>query len=116
VLSEHPKHPGRKLFRLALESFELLGKKGPHSCIVHEPLGLPMADVRQMVGGKLPAYFLQPMIYGMLVRIDFLHSAAHVVHTGKLDRYFGVAILLVCLPEPQIFKRATLCCRSGTRL
>jgi hypothetical protein len=69
---------------MALGSFELPGKNGPHPCIVHEPLGLSLADIRQMVGGKLPASFLKPAVYGMLIALDFLHSVAHVVHTGEL--------------------------------
>lgn len=76
-------HRGRRLVRLALGSFELPGNKGPHVCIVHEPLGLSLADIRQMVGGKLPGFYLKPMVYGMLFGLDFLHSVAHVVHTGR---------------------------------
>ena len=86
AVTEHPKHPGRKLVRLALDSFELPGKNGPHACIVHEPLGLSMADIRQIVGGKVPTGSLQAMTYPMLLGLDFLHSAAHVVHTGEVWR------------------------------
>lgn len=76
-------HRGRGRVRSALSSFELPGKKGPHACIVHEPLGLSLADIREMVGGKLPSFYMKPMVYGMLLGLDFLHSVAHVVHTGK---------------------------------
>lgn len=78
-------HPGRKLVRLALESFELPGKKGTHICIVHEPLGPTLAELREMAGGQLPADLLKPLVYGMLLGLDYMHAVAHVVHTGAFS-------------------------------
>ncbi|AEO68653.1 uncharacterized protein THITE_2118248 [Thermothielavioides terrestris NRRL 8126] len=74
-------HPGRKLVRLALDSFELPGNKGPHVCIVHEPLGLSLAELRDMFGGQIPPYILKGFAYRMLMALDFLHREARVVHT-----------------------------------
>jgi serine/threonine protein kinase len=90
-------HPGSKLVRLALSSFELPGKNGPHACIVHEPLGLSMAELRERAGGKLPATLLKSMIYGVLLGLSFLHSVAHVVHTGEAHTCLGRCLFgVVC--------------------
>ncbi len=76
-------HPGAQLVRLALDSFEIQGKKGPHVVLIHEPLGLSLGDIRSIAGGKLPDTILKPMLQGILLGLDFLHSVGHVVHTGK---------------------------------
>jgi hypothetical protein len=83
VVSHHKNHRGTRRVRLALGSFELQGKRGPHACIVHEPLGISMAEVREMTGGKLDPILVKAMACGMLLGLDFLHSVAHVVHTGE---------------------------------
>lgn len=82
LASVKPSHPGRNYVRLALDSFELPGKKGPHVCIVHEPLAWPLATIRQMAGGKVPESILKPAAYWILQGLDYLHSVAKVVHTG----------------------------------
>ncbi|KAL2256675.1 hypothetical protein VTK26DRAFT_1319 [Humicola hyalothermophila] len=92
AVAEHPKHPGRRFIRLALDSFELRGKNGPHVCIVHEPLGLSLADIRLSLGGALPATFVQSMAFAVLVGLDFLHSAAGVVHTDIQPGNFMLSI------------------------
>lgn len=75
-------HPGSKLVRLALDTFEVPGKEGPHVCIIHEPLSLSLTDIREMAGGKLPNSILKPVVHGILLALDYLHSVAHVVLTG----------------------------------
>lgn len=67
-----------------LDTFELEGAQGPNVCIVHKPLSLSLRDIREMADGKVPAEILKPMIYGMLLGLDYLHSEAQVVHTGAL--------------------------------
>ncbi|PIA93312.1 SRSF protein kinase 2 [Cercospora beticola] len=74
-------HPGTQLVRRMLDTFELPGEIGPHTCIVHSPLSLTMRDIRNMAGGQIPSSILRPMIYGLLLALDYLHSEAHVVHT-----------------------------------
>lgn len=78
-------HPGSDLVRRMLNSFELNGVAGPHTCIVYRPLSLTMRDIRNMAGGQIPSLILKPMVYGMLLGLDYLHSEAHVVHTGKMQ-------------------------------
>ncbi|KAJ3946659.1 uncharacterized protein N0V96_003032 [Colletotrichum fioriniae] len=52
-------HPGQKLLRSIKDSFELQGKIGPHVCLIFEPLGLSLADIRELAGGKLPENLLK---------------------------------------------------------
>lgn len=78
-------HPGQKLLRSIKDSFELQGKIGPHVCLIFETLGLSLADIRELAGGKLPENLLKGLIYGLLLGIDYMHSVAHVVHTGEDD-------------------------------
>ena len=82
-------HPGSQLVRRMLDSFELKGVQGPHTCIVHQPLSLSMRDIRNMAGGQIPDSILKPMVYGMLLGLDYLHSQAQIVHTGKVQNYIA---------------------------
>ncbi|GIZ43342.1 hypothetical protein CKM354_000657400 [Cercospora kikuchii] len=74
-------HPGSQLVRRMLDTFELPGEMGSHTCIVHTPLSLTMRDIRNMAGGQIPSSILKPLVYGLLVALEYLHSEAHVVHT-----------------------------------
>lgn len=80
--SYHSSHPGAKLVRLVLDSFEIEGAKGSHVVLIYESLGLSLGDIRRIAGGKLPDNVLKPMLHGILLGLDFLHSIGHVVHTG----------------------------------
>lgn len=76
-------HPGSKLVRHALDEFELPGQRGPHKCLIYQPLGLTLGDIRHIAGGQIPGDILKSTAYGMLLALDFLHTEAKVVHTGR---------------------------------
>lgn len=76
-------HPGAKLVRHALAEFELQGQVGPHKCLIYQPLGLTLGNIRHIAGGQIPGDLLKGMAYGMLLALDFLHTEAKVVHTGN---------------------------------
>lgn len=63
-------------------AFQVDGKKGPHQCLIHDPLGFTAAQVREMCGGKIPGDMLKAIVGDLLLALDFLHSEAGVVHTG----------------------------------
>jgi len=78
-------HPGVKGIRSLRDQFQLPGKYGPHECLVHDPLGLTLKDIREMSEGeKVSEQLLKPIIKYLLMALDFLHAEAPVVHTGKL--------------------------------
>jgi serine/threonine-protein kinase SRPK3 len=81
-------HLGAKGIRALRDQFQLPGKYGPHECLVHEPLGLTLKDIREMSdGGKVHGGLLKPIIKYLLMALDFLHHEARVVHTGKLSSH-----------------------------
>ena len=68
------------------DQFQLPGRYGLHECLVHEPLGLTLKDIREMSEGeKVDAQLLKPIIKSLLMSLDFLHNEARVVHTGRQD-------------------------------
>lgn len=81
-------HPGVAGIRSLQDSFQLPGKRGPHECLIHDALGLTLGEIREMSdGGKVSIDLLKPFTKCLLVALDFLHTEAHVVHTGKLLQY-----------------------------
>ncbi|KAK6211166.1 hypothetical protein QIS74_10430 [Colletotrichum tabaci] len=85
-------HPGRSLLRSIKASFEVSGPAGPHVCLVFETLGLSLADIRELAGGKVPENLLKGLIYALLLGLDHMHSEAHVVHTDIQDGNIMLAI------------------------
>ncbi|KAK2015919.1 kinase-like protein [Colletotrichum eremochloae] len=85
-------HPGRNLLRSIKASFEVSGPVGPHMCLVFETLGLSLADIRELAGGKVPENLLKGLTYALLLGLDYMHSEAHVVHTDIQDGNIMLAI------------------------
>jgi serine/threonine-protein kinase SRPK3 len=80
-------HPGMQGIRVLRDGFQLLGKNGPHECLIHEPLGLTVKEIRQMSEGeKVSVQILKPMINELLTTLNFLHTEARVVHTGRFSK------------------------------
>jgi serine/threonine-protein kinase SRPK3 len=78
-------HPGATGIHSLRDSFQLPGKRGPHECLIHDALGLTLADIRGVSEGeKVSEQLLKPFTKYLLMALDFLHSEARVVHTGKL--------------------------------
>lgn len=65
------------------ETFQVPGRKGPHQCLIHDPLGLTAFQLQKMSGGEVQGPMLKAMIGYLLHALDFLHSEAHVVHTSR---------------------------------
>lgn len=78
-------HPSVKGIRALRDSFQLPGKRGLHECLIHDPLGHTLGEIREMSdGGRVSIDLLNPFTECLLVTIDFLHTETHVVYTGKL--------------------------------
>lgn len=73
-------NPSALLVRGLLDSFKATGPAGEHQCLVHEPLGMSMETLRQLIpGGKLPENLLKLFLMHLLQALDFLHKDAKMI-------------------------------------
>lgn len=78
-------HPGKRFVRTVLDSFEVSGSTGLHTCLVYEPLGMTFTELRNLLPeGRIAKRMLQSALQILLVALDYLHKN-NVVHTGKKD-------------------------------
>ena len=76
-------HPGRAAVRVALESFQVEGPDGTHTCLLYSPLGMTFTDLRNMLpDAKFDKRMLQRALQLILIATDYLHKNK-VVHTGS---------------------------------
>lgn len=76
-------HEGRNYVRRLLDSFEIGGPHGRHTCLVHEALGMNLEELRELVPGRIFAPdLIRQSLRGVLRAMHFLHEEAHVIHTG----------------------------------
>lgn len=82
-------HIGALLVREMTDSFEISNAHGKYPCIVHKPLSISLAQLRSKCPGRrLPVNVLKPALVHILLALDFLHSEAHMVHTGMIHTQF----------------------------
>lgn len=78
-------HTGRDCVRNLLDSFEIDGPRGKHTCLVHEALGMNMEELRDLVPGRMfGADLIRQTLRDVLRGMHFLHEEARIVHTGQL--------------------------------
>ena len=78
------KHPGRRCLRMLLDSFEIAGPHGRHCCLVHQPLGMSLHDLKLRARDRVFSKdVLRSSVRQLLAALDYLHNEAHVIHTGK---------------------------------
>ncbi|RAL15704.1 CMGC/CLK protein kinase [Aspergillus homomorphus CBS 101889] len=85
MISEHlkdcPDHTGKRLVRLVLDSFEVAGPHGKHTCLVYQPLGMSFTEFRDLrPDGLLPKDLVQRGTQLILIGLAFLHDN-NVIHT-----------------------------------
>lgn len=92
------KHPGREHLRNALSSFTLEGPSGEHQCLVYKP----MLESTQELLSRNPSHrfteeLLRVFLHYLLSGLDYLHTVAHLIHTGKSwhPAYRGFRVSLV---------------------
>lgn len=77
---------GAQFIRLLHKNFELDHPKSSKKnlCLVCEPMGMSLADLRRVAcDGQVPLELLKPMVPFLLAALDFLHTKANMVHTGR---------------------------------
>jgi hypothetical protein len=76
-------HVGKKLVRLVLDSFEVVGSHGKHTCLIYQPLGMSFTEFRDLLPEKkFPKDLVQRSIQLTLIALVFMHEN-NVIHTGK---------------------------------
>jgi len=81
-------HPGCRHLRDALDAFTLYGPKGEHQCLVHEPMWESARDLlRRNTSRRFTEDLLKAFLYRLFQALDYLHSEAHLIHTGKSPLY-----------------------------
>jgi serine/threonine-protein kinase SRPK3 len=69
---------------MLLDSFEVTGPHGRHYCLVHQPLGMSLYDLKMRARDKVfSKEVLRISVRQLLAALDYLHNEAGVIHTGK---------------------------------
>lgn len=77
-------HQGQAYVRKAYDYFELESPHRKHLCLVQEPLGVSLGDVLNRIQrGPLEAPAVRYIIRRVLKALDYLHTEANIVHTGR---------------------------------
>jgi serine/threonine-protein kinase SRPK3 len=78
-------HPGSAVVRTMMDIFDIDGPKGKHQCIVHEPLLTSLLHFQATFNPpRLSEDLVRGAVQQLLFALDFLHTEAHVIHTGIL--------------------------------
>ncbi|KAK5700538.1 hypothetical protein LTR97_005055 [Elasticomyces elasticus] len=75
-------HGGQVDVRKMFEAFTVSGPYGEHICLVHEPCGISLGELKCRAKGKrLDADLLRQGLRNVLSGVQFLHEEAKVIHT-----------------------------------
>ena len=79
-------HEGQKYIRKMYDSFELQGPHGTHICLVHQPLGISLGELKELTpDGLFSPELIRQALRCILTGLQFLHKEARIIHTGKLS-------------------------------
>jgi non-specific serine/threonine protein kinase len=76
-------HPGQGLLRELYDTFELAGPSGENQCLVLQPMHMILPEMMKLNPKPFDMPLLKMTVRRVLLALDFLHSEAGVVHTGK---------------------------------
>ncbi|KAJ5413535.1 hypothetical protein N7465_005840 [Penicillium sp. CMV-2018d] len=83
ISTADPSHRGRSLIRTLLDSFEVKGPEGSHSCLVYPPMREPLSIYQsRFEDRKMPLPLIKTYIRALLTGLDYLHKECRTVHTG----------------------------------
>ncbi|KAK2752873.1 hypothetical protein FQN54_008026 [Arachnomyces sp. PD_36] len=92
-------HPGQNFIRKLLGHFWIDGPRGRHICLVHQPLGRNLDQILHLLPGRaIKIQDLKPFLRQVLLGVDFLHTAAQIIHTD-----LQLKNLLLPTPETHTF-------------
>lgn len=87
AISEHLKQSSdihrKRMIRLVIDSFEIVGPHGKHVCLIYQPLGMNFSEFQDLLPDKkFPKDLIQRSTQLTLIALAFMHEN-NVVHTGK---------------------------------
>ncbi|CAG8325338.1 unnamed protein product [Penicillium salamii] len=93
-----PSHRGRSVIRTLLDSFEVKGPEGPHSCLIYSPMREPLSIYqRHFADRRMPLPLIKTYIRALLTGLDYLHRECRTVHTDlKLEN------IMVSFEDPSV--------------
>ena len=85
LVSVQSKHPGRHYLQDALDSFTIQDPNGEHQCTAHKPmLGNTQELLRRNPSHRFTEDLLKVFLQRLLSALDYLHTAAHLIHRYDL--------------------------------
>ncbi|KAG6052654.1 hypothetical protein E4U17_005569 [Claviceps sp. LM77 group G4] len=82
ISNANPSHEGLKYIRVPLDTFDLQGENGTHSCLVFQPMGETLQKFQQdLPGGKFQLPLFKAYMYLLLQSLDYLHTECRLIHT-----------------------------------
>ena len=83
IAQTDPKSEGSRYLRTVLNSFEVAGPDSIHVGLVYAPMRESVSRFqRRLSKGRIPGYFLKPLLAMLLTGLDHLHTKCHIIHTG----------------------------------
>ncbi|KAB8356623.1 hypothetical protein FH972_024200 [Carpinus fangiana] len=98
ITTTNPKHDGWHYVRKLLDSFEVTGISGEHTCLVFQPLREPLwMFCLRYPDEVIPFDMIKLMLRMLLPALDYLHSECNIIHADlKLDN------IMIRLEDPAI--------------
>jgi hypothetical protein len=92
-------HPGQIHIRNLFDTFDISGPHGRHLCLVHAPMHLTLCEfIRRTPARRSSKAFLRMILRDLLSALDFLHTEANIVHTGKAELHvMGTNLLTLAI-------------------
>lgn len=93
------RHPGRNYLQNALDTFILQGRNSNHQRHVHEPI---LENTQELLCHNpshwYTEYLSRVLICRLLSALEYLHTDAHLIHTGKswllISSNIGVSLVI----------------------
>ncbi len=83
IATTDPNSEGLRYLRTVLNSFEVAGPDSTHVGLVYAPMRESVSRFqRRLSNGRIPGYFLKPLLAMLLTGLDHLHTKCHIIHTG----------------------------------
>lgn len=83
INSLRPQHEGQNHIRKLLDSFEVSGTHGKHTCLYQEALGMSLEELKDLVpSGMFAADLIRQSLRDILRGLHFLDKEARIIHTG----------------------------------